>query len=187
MIRPSLRPVLVALVLMGILAGSAAAQGTPTSAVEIPDALTPPAGSVLLFELAARGVQIYACEAKADDPAAFVWTLQGPDAELFNSRGELVGTHFAGPTWQVQDESAVVAAGVERADAPESGAVAWLLLEATEHAGNGALSTVTHIQRLDTAGGVAPAEGCDKDHAGAETREPYEATYAFFYPAAPAA
>lgn len=187
MIRSSFRLVLVAIVCIGILTGSATAQESPTSAVEVPAALTPPVGSVLLFELAARGVQIYACAAKEDDPAAFVWTLQGPDAELFNSRGELVGAHFAGPTWQIQDESAVVAAAVERADAPESGAVAWLLLEATEHAENGALSTVTHIQRLDTAGGAAPAAGCDADHAGAETREPYEATYAFFYPAAPAA
>jgi hypothetical protein len=57
------------------------------------------------------------------------------------------------------------------------------LLEAKEHAGSGAFSTVTHVQRLDNVGGVAPAEGCDEAHAGAQVRAPYQATYAFFYPA----
>jgi hypothetical protein len=138
---------------------------------------------VLLFELGARGVQIYACEAKPDDATAFVWTFKAPEAELFNERGEVVGSHFAGPTWQGQDDSAVVGAVLERADSPDQGAIPWLLLEAKENAGSGALSTITHIQRLDTAGGVAPTEGCDADHAGAEVREPYVATYAFYYPA----
>jgi hypothetical protein len=30
---------------------------------------------------------------------------------------------------------------------------------------------------------VAPTEGCDQAHAGEEVRAPYQATYAFFYPA----
>jgi hypothetical protein len=75
---------------------------------------------------------------------------------------------------------------LERADAPEPGAIPWLLLAAAEHTGSGVFATVTHIQRLDTVGGAAPSEGCDEAHAGAEVREPYTATYAFYYPAAPA-
>ena len=69
---------------------------------------------------------------------------------------------------------------------PGSGRDPWLLLEAKQHAGSGAFSTITHIQRLDTAGGAAPTEGCDADHAGEEVRAPYTATYAFYYPAVPA-
>ena len=184
MVRNSLTHALfVAIALIGILAGSATAQGTTANAEDIPTILAPPASSVLLFELRARGVQIYACEAKPDDASAFVWTFKAPEAELFNERGDLVGTHFAGPTWQGQDGSAVVGAVLERADAPDTGAIPWLLLEAKEHAGSGAFSTVTHVQRLDTVGGVAPTEGCDEAHAGAQVRAPYQATYAFFYPA----
>jgi hypothetical protein len=182
----STRALVAALTLLMSLAGSVTAQGTPTSAGDIPPILAPPASSVLLFELGARGVQIYACEADPDDATAFVWTFKAPEAELFNGRGEVVGTHFAGPTWQGQDGSAVVGAALERADAPEGGAIPWLLLEAKEHTGSGAFSTITHIQRLDTVGGVAPSEGCDEAHAGAEVRAPYQATYAFFYPAVPA-
>jgi hypothetical protein len=72
---------------------------------------------------------------------------------------------------------------LERADAPDPSAIPWLLLEAQEHTGSGAFSTVTYIQRLDTVGGVAPVEGCDEAHEGDEARVPYEATYAFYYPA----
>jgi hypothetical protein len=172
-----------AIALIGSLSGAASAQGTPTSATAIPENLEPPADSVLLFALEARGVQIYVCETDPNDATAFVWTFTAPEAELLNERGEVVGSHFAGPTWQGQDGSAVIGAVLERATAPDGGAIPWLLLEAKDHEGSGAFSTITHIQRLDTVGGVAPTEGCDEAHAGEETRAPYEATYAFFYPA----
>jgi hypothetical protein len=90
------------------------AKGKPAVAKEAPSDLTPPASAVLLFELGARGVQIYTCAAKPEDSAAFVWTFKAPQAELFNARGEVVGSHFAGPTWQGQDGSAVVGKLVAR-------------------------------------------------------------------------
>jgi hypothetical protein len=184
-LRRGLGALAVLVVLVG-LAGSALAQGTPTTAAEVPANLAPPAGSVLLFALAARGVQIYTCQAKPDDATAFVWTFQAPEADLFNARGEVVGHHFAGPTWQGFDGSAVVGTAREHADSPDPGAIPWLLLEAKEHMGSGAFSTVTYVQRLATHGGAAPAAGCDAANAGEEVRQPYQATYAFYYPAAPA-
>lgn len=174
---------LAALVMLVGVAGSSLAQGTPAT-TEVLANLTPPAGSVLLFELAASGVQIYTCQANPDDATAFSWTLQGPEADLVNARGEVAGSHFAGPTWQGFDGSAVAGKVLERADSPDAGSIPWLLLEATERTGNGAFSTITYIQRLATVGGAAPAEGCDTDHAGVEVRQPYEATSAFYYPAA---
>lgn len=176
---------LLAIALFGSLAGSATAQGTPT-ADNVPANLAPPAGAVLLFDLHARGVQIYTCAAKPDDASAFVWTFKAPEAQLFNRRGEMVGHHFAGPTWQGNDGSAVAGTVLEHADAPDAGSIPWLLLRAKDRAGHGAFSTITYIQRLDTVGGTAPAEGCAADHVGDEVRQPYEATYAFFYPSAPA-
>jgi hypothetical protein len=171
-------------VLVGV-AGSAAAQGYNATAESVPSNLMPPAGSVLLFELRAHGVQIYTCEADPDDASAFVWTFTAPEAELLNQYGELAGNHFAGPTWEGLDGSAVVGTVLDRADAPDAGSIPWLLLQATEHSGIGAFSTITYVQRLDTSGGVAPAQGCDADHAGDEVRQPYEATYAFYYPTIP--
>jgi hypothetical protein len=153
-------------------------------AKEVPSDLMPPVSAVLLFELGASGDQIYTCAAKPEDRTAFVWTFKAPRAELFNARGEVVGSHFAGPTWQGQDGSGVVGEVVARADAPSNNAIQWLLLKAKSHAGGGAFSTITHIQRLDTKGGVAPSKGCDATHVDKEVRVPYEATYAFYYPVA---
>jgi len=48
--------------------------------------------------------------------------------------------------------------------------------------GNGQLSHVAHIQRLNTSGGKAPATGCDVGHAGQEVRVSYSADYLFFAP-----
>jgi len=179
-----------ALALIVGLAGAVTAKGRHSHAKgvtltkQVPADLMPPASAVLLFELEARGDQIYTCTVKPGDPNAFVWTFKAPQAELFNARGEVVGSHFAGPTWQGQDGSNVVGELVTRADAPSENAIPWLLLKAKSHTGSGAFSTITHIQRLDTKGGVAPSKGCDKNHVNQDVRVPYEATYAFYYPAA---
>ena len=131
-------------------------------------------------------MQLYACTTKPDDPAAFAWTCKGPEAAPFNARGELVGDHFGGPTWRGCDGSAVVGAVLKRVAAPNpKKAIPWLLLEEKSHAGSGVFATITHIQRLDTVGGVAPKKGCDAEDAGEVTRAPYTARYAFFYPAEP--
>jgi hypothetical protein len=184
--------VFVALALIAGLGGAVTAKGRHSHAKdhaahartnaalakEVPSDLMPPAGAVFLFKLRATGDQIYTC-----DPATFVWKFKAPQATLFNDDGEVVGSHFAGPTWQYQDGSSVKATVVARADAPAKNAIPWLLLAATDHAGDGVFSTVTHIQRLDTKGGVAPTEGCNATHAGEEARVPYKATYAFYNPA----
>ncbi len=182
MIRRSI--VLVTLVIVAI-AGSLAGRANAQTDPEIPANLVPPKTSAQILELYAHGVQIYACEASPDDATNFVWTFKAPDAELLNADGQVVGRHFAGPTWQGHDGSVVAGQVIERAPSPDEGSIPWLLIGAKYHAGSGVFSTITYILRLDTVGGVAPAEGCDADHAGAEARQPYGATYALYYPATP--
>ena len=81
----------------------------------------------MLLEVAADGVQIYACEAKGQ---GFEWVFKAPEANLFNTQNLQVGTHFAGPTWKADDGSTVVGEVAARADAPAGGAIPWLLLRA---------------------------------------------------------
>jgi hypothetical protein len=158
--------------------------GAQTGPTAVPERLTPPRQNVVLFRTSATGAQVYVCKAKADDPNAFAWTLKAPDAELWNDHGEKVGKHYAGPTWEGNDGSKVVGEVVERANAPDPGAIPWLLLRATSNVGGGAFSTVTYIQRLETVGGIAPADGCDASAVDAERAVEYRATYAFSYGAA---
>jgi hypothetical protein len=80
-----------------------------------------------VLELVADGVQIYSCDAKE---GRFDWSFKGPEANLFDKQGRQVGTHFAGPTWKIDDGSAVVAEVVAKTDAAEPRTVQWLLLHA---------------------------------------------------------
>ncbi len=136
----------------------------------------PPAHAGSALELQGNGVQIYTCAA---DGPAFAWQLKAPDAMLSDSQGRPAGHHFAGPTWQAADGSTVVGEILASASG-DAGAIPWLVLRAKSHTGDGVFSGVGYIIRSRTAGGAAPGAGCDKDHAGAETRVDYTASYVFF-------
>jgi hypothetical protein len=173
---------LLAITLLG--GGSVRAQ---TSGEQVPPNLVVPGGQPLLLEAVAQGVQVYVCQPTSDNPSVYAWTLRGPEAELSNRRGERIGHHFAGPTWEGNDGSQVVGEVRESANSPDPQAIPWLLLQARANQGTGIFSTVTYVQRLDTVGGRAPAAGCDPAQAGQEQRVDYTATYAFYYPSAPGA
>lgn len=138
-------------------------------------ALAVPAGNHVAFHYDAIGVQIYACSAVG---AGYGWVFQAPDATLYNHGGHAVGKHYAGPTWESNDGSKVVGAKLAAAT-PDPASIPWLLLGAVSHAGTGKMDGVKYIQRLETAGGIAPAGGCDASTVGASARVPYTATYYF--------
>src|SRR5436190_1453540 len=100
----------------------------------------------------------------------YAWVLKAPDAKLYDSSGTQVGTHGAGPSWTWRDGSVANGAKVAELNAPVSDAIAWLLLRVTGTTGSGMLSDATYVQRLNTAGGKAPATGCDATTAGTDTR-----------------
>ncbi len=136
-----------------------------------------PPGARLLLEAAAQGVQIYTCEKGSD---GYRWVFSAPDAALFDAAGRQIGTHFARPTWQLADGSRIVGEVVAQAPAPEPRAVARLLLWVKSHGGNGILSGVALVRRIDTHGGVEPATTCDATRAAAQARMRYSAHYRFY-------
>ena len=139
--------------------------------VQVPDNLKPAANESLAMVVPAKGVQIYECRAGK-------WAFVAPDAELFDAAGKKIGRHYAGPHWEAVDGSKVIASLKARADAPATTDIPWLLLGAKSVGPDGAFSKVTSIQRLSTAGGVAPSGECAQ--AGAQARIPYTADYYFF-------
>jgi hypothetical protein len=156
--------------LLFTLAG-VAVLATSTAATAEEQRVAAPPGAKLLLEAAAQGVQIYTCEKGSD---GYRWVFSAPDAALFDATGRQIGTHFAGPTLQVADGSKIV--GEVVAQAPEPHAIAWLLLRVKSHDGNGILSSVDLVRRVDTQGGVAPAAICDATQA----RMRYSARYLFY-------
>jgi hypothetical protein len=150
----------------------------PPQKAGVPENLRVPEGQQLLLHAAARGAQIYVCKAKTDEPLAFAWVLQAPEAELFDPSGTKIGRHYAGPTWETADGSRVEGEVLQRS--PVEGAIPALLLRAKSTGGSGLLASTQYVQRLDTVGGVAPAAGCDEAHAGTRARVDYSATYDFY-------
>lgn len=131
-----------------------------------------PEGSTLAFHAYARGFQVYSWTGTK-------WQFTGPSATLYADAGGngVVGSHYGGPTWELNSGALVVAeknrsCDVDPADIP------WLVLNVKRNEGPGVLQGVTHILRVNTAGGQAPAAG--GDYVGEIRNVPYTAEY-FFY------
>jgi len=158
-----------------------AAQGQEPARPEVPESLKAPAGEQVILAAHATGVQIYVCQAGADQK--FAWVLKAPEAELTDATGKKIAHHFAGPTWKHADGSEVKGKVIAKQDAPKPEAIPWLLLTAASHTADGVFSRVTSIQRIHTEGGMPPsASTCEASANGKESRSAYSADYYFYAP-----
>jgi hypothetical protein len=135
----------------------------PSASVEAP------AGTALLLEAAGDGAQVYTCTNGH-------WTLKAPDAKLLDEQGKVIGTHFAGPTWRLEDGSEVKGKAIASRPAADASSVPWLLVQAVPGSASGKLANVLYIRRTETHGGAAPTKACDSG----EERVPYTAKYSFY-------
>jgi hypothetical protein len=166
--------------ILGLSIVTAIAQTMPSTLPQVPKNLQVPNHQTLLFKTTAKGSQIYVCQAKAKNSDIFKWDLKAPTAELFDEKKQHLGSHYAGPTWEANDGSKVVGKVKAKANAPQATAIPWLLLESKSNEGNGLFSGVNWIQRINTKGGKAPKEGCDRAHRESETQSAYTADYYFY-------
>src|SRR5262249_9266839 len=141
-------------------------------AAQVPAAIAAPGESVV-ETFHAEGAQVYECKAGADGKLA--WAFREPIDTLL-ADGKPVGRHYAGPSWEHMDGSAVVGKAVGNTPGKSAADIPWLKLEVTAQRGNGTLSGVTTVQRINTAGGVHSG-ACDK--AGTFHSAPYAADYVF--------
>jgi hypothetical protein len=139
---------------------------------QIPAAIAAP-GEAIAATFHAEGAQLYEC--RPDAESKLVWQFREPVAALMLA-GKTIGTHYTGPSWQHTDGSKVRARTVGSAPGASAGDIAWLKLEVTEQYGDGTLSHVTTVQRINTKGGVAKGP-CG--NAGEFLGVPYSADYVF--------
>jgi hypothetical protein len=166
---------------LALLAAGAALAAGLTPAPVVPAAIKAPAGESVVLVAHATGAQVYVCTSAADGTP--LWTLKGPDAELRDAKGALIGQHSAGPAWKLKDGSEVTGKATAHVDSPDAHAIPWLLLSVVSHTGGGVLAGVTHIQRIHTKGGEAPpAAQCDASRRNSESRSAYSADYYFYAP-----
>ena len=134
-----------------------------------PSSVNPPAGTQLLLQVSGDGSQIYTCTGGH-------WMLKAPDARLLDEKGDVIGTHSAGPTWRLQDGSEIKGKAIANQPAQDASSVPWLLVQAIPGSGTGKFANVTYIQRTETHGGSAGNDACSNG----EEQIPYKAKYTFY-------
>jgi hypothetical protein len=162
---------LFGLACVGLVAPALAEPGNDNRAPDLGNypELKAPAGHKVAYSTYAEGVQIYTWSGTS-------WVFQKPEAVLYRGNG-VVGIHYGGPTWESNSGSYVVGM-VDKRATPDPDAIPWLLLVAVDSDGPGIFSRVTHIQRVNTVGGLAPVG--PGEFVGEIARVPYTADY-FYY------
>jgi hypothetical protein len=164
---PFFRSAAVAILLLsGSLVSSGAAE------TSLPDAIAAP-GEAIILTAHAEGAQVYECKAGPDGKP--VWAFREPIATLLVD-GKTVGRHYAGPSWEHNDGSAIAGKVTGSAPGATANDIAWLKLEVVSRRGSGILSGVTTVQRINTRGGKLDG-ACDEP--GTFRSAPYSADYVF--------
>jgi hypothetical protein len=141
------------------------------SRIKAPETVQP------VLQLAASGVQIFRCE-KRDD--GFVWVFRQPEADLADATGRVVARHGANFSFEHVDGSRLVGTVLGFDEPPQPGNLRWLLL-ATRSFGDGAFAGVTHVQRINTSGGMPPSR-CDPAQSNRLLRVNFTADFVFYRP-----
>jgi hypothetical protein len=134
------------------------------AAAQVPAAIAAP-GEAVVATFHAEGAQVYDC--KTDASGKLAWQFRD---------GSTSGRHYAGPNWEASDGSVVTGKAAANAPGATPADIAWLKLDVVARRGNGVLSGVTTVQRVNTRGGVVSG-ACDK--AGSFSSAPYSADYVF--------
>jgi hypothetical protein len=188
-----------------VFTGVRAAHAEDITVPRVPDNLTVDDENEVFLVGHGVGTQNYVCVPSSTSASGFAFSLFTPEATLFNEQGKQLITHFFSPnsdptvkppeagtirvTWEdSRDSSRVWAMLLEQSTDfhfVQKDAVAWLKLGTVGvdvgTTGGGRLTKVTFIQRLNTAGGLAPGSGCSTfEDLGRKAFVPYSADY-FFY------
>lgn len=147
---------------------------------DAPAAVTVPAGNKVVMTTVGTGDLTYECRPKAGMAGAYEWVFAGPDATLYDTNKVAVGKYYGGPTWESNDGSKVTGKQLAVAPSPNAGAIPLQLVQANPATGNGAMTGITYIQRLNTIGGIAPADACGANNRGAKKLVKYQADYVFY-------
>ena len=136
-----------------------------------------PENTSIVLAVAAEGVQIY--QSKPNSTGAYEWAFKAPEAELKSLTGEVLGKHFAGPSWSLSDGSQWVGnlPPLKAVPAPDAGSVPWLLVGAKSRSETGLLSKIDFVVRIATSGGAAPREAPKNPTDTARVK--YQAIYLF--------
>jgi len=134
--------------------------------LSIPDAVALPSnlpgGNTRVATFYAVGFQKYkAQEVAGSNPLRYEWVFVAPQADLYDISNNKVGTHSAGPDWQLSATDSMFGQAFtppRTAPSKDSNGIDWLLLmPKTGKTPTGIFAQVSYVQRIATKGGKAPA------------------------------
>lgn len=169
------QPILPSLLLLA--AASASAAIAPPAGITA--SISASADEEPAFVLRGEGTHVFECKPLATDASRFAWTFAAPDVTLYDG-GAAVGRNAAENTWEATVDRSTVSGAVRARQDGGADNLPWLLLRAQSTPDTGLFAGVTSVQRVNTAGGVAPATGCDASNVGKEARVPVAADYYFY-------
>lgn len=170
-LKPLLAVSLLAIVIAGCKKENSVDTGSPAykiveserlpipAEIELP--ANPPSGNTRVATYYAEGVQKYKAQVKAgSSPIVYEWVFVGPKADLYDATNKKIGTHGAGPFWQLSAADSIFAQQLSpvKSATPDANSIPWLqLMPKTGKTATGVFANVSYIQRIATTGGKAPA------------------------------
>lgn len=131
------------------------------------------------FMLSASGTNLFQCMQRADAPNAYSWSFVAPNLTLFEG-ARTAGSHSAASRFDSVSDRTSVFTQLRATQPGGADNMPWAKMRAVPAGESGMFAGVTTIQRVNTSGGVAPANGCDAATAGNETRVNFSADYYFY-------
>jgi hypothetical protein len=170
----------IALAVGLMLSLSQSAQAQTVTPPPVPQQIQVPEGNEAYLVGHATGTQNYVCSpcdpTKPNCPLGVAFSLFTPEATLFDDEGEQIITHFFSPnpvengiiraTWVDSRDTSTVWASAVNSVILREGSIPWVLLNVKDTGtqvgptGGDRLTKTTFIQRVRTAGGVAPSADC---------------------------
>jgi hypothetical protein len=163
--------------LAAAFAGSAMAAIAPPAGIT--SAITASPDEEAAFVLRGEGAHVFECKPLTTDPERFAWTFSSPDVMLYDA-GRPAARLAAENTWEALGDRSSVSGAVRSRQDGGANNIPWILLRAQSTPDEGLFAGVTSVQRVNTAGGVAPDSGCDASNAGKDARVPVAADYYFY-------
>ena len=138
------------------------------------------AGNSVVLEALAKGTITYACRKEKEPLTTYKWIVVGEQAVLSDNEGKEIGTYSGPPArWSVDDKSFVN--GSQVAVSPNGAKnIPFQLVKSDVAGGQGLLTAVSYVQRVNTQGGVAPSKKCSANNQGDKVEVDYNAEYRFW-------
>jgi hypothetical protein len=110
----------------------------------------------------------------------YKWLMSSTQAVLIDSDGKEVGQHSSSPSkWSHADGSFVTGSQVAVSPNGEKN-LPFQLVKADTAGGQGILTTVSYVQRLNTQGGSAPRSPCTESREGEQAEVAFTASFRFW-------